>query len=173
MRQELRSSPGFDWHGWQQAADYLVQQKVHLDEAETWARNAVSMPFIGQENFNTLSSLAAAQKARGKETEAKATMEKALAHPTMTPIDVYQYARPMIRDGNPQEALRIFQAASKRLPGKWPIDLGIARAYSAMGDYKTALKYAKTSLAVAPDDQNKGNVTRMIGLLEKGQDMNK
>ena len=173
LREELRSSPGFDWHGWQQAADYLVQQKVHLDEAETWARNAVSMPFIGQENFNTLSRLAAAQKARGKEAEAKVTMEKALAHPTVTPVDVYQYARPMIRDGNPQEALRIFQAASKRLPGKWPIDLGIARAYSAMGDYKTALKYAKTSLAVAPDDQNKGNVTRMIGLLEKGQDMNK
>src|SRR6185436_21188129 len=120
-----------------------------------------------------VSSLAAAQKALGKETESKATMEKALALPNTTPFDVYSYARPMIRDGNPQEALRIFQAASKRLSGKWPIDLGIARAYSAMGDYKTALKYAKTSLAVVPDDVNRGNVTRMIGLLENGQDMNK
>lgn len=173
LRDELRSSPGFDWHSWQQAADYLVQQKIHLDEAESWARTAVSMPFIGQENFNTLSSLAAAQKALGKDAEAKATMDKAIAHPTATPVDVYQVARPMIREGKPQEALKIFQAASKRLPGQWPIDLGIARAYSAMGDYKTALKYAKTSLTVAPDDQNKSNVTRMIGLLEKGQDMNK
>lgn len=173
LREELRSSPGFDWHGWQQAADYLVQQKIHLDEAEKWAQTAVSMPFIGDENFNTLSSLAGAQKALGKTAEAKATMEKALAHPTATPTDVYQYARPMIRDGNPQEALRIFQAASKRLAGKWPIDLGMARAYSALGDYKTALKYAKTSLTAAPDDVNRKNVTRMIGLLENGQDMNK
>jgi len=173
LREELRSAPGFDWHGWQQAADYLVQQKIHLDEAEQWARTAITLPGIGEENFNTVSSLAAAQKALGKETESKATMEKALALPNTTPFDIYSYARPMIRDGNPQEALRIFQAASKRLSGKWPIDLGIARAYSAMGDYKTALKYAKTSLAVVPDDVNRGNVTRMIGLLENGQDMNK
>lgn len=173
LRDELRSSPGFHWHNWQHAADFLVQAKIDLDEAEAWARNAVSMPFIGQENFNTLSSLAAAQKALGKDAEAKATMDKAIAHPTATPVDVYQVARPMIREGKPQEALKIFQAASKRLPGQWPIDLGIARAYSAMGDYKTALKYAKSSLTVAPDDQNKSNVTRMIGLLEKGQDMNK
>lgn len=170
---ELRSSPGFDYHGWQQAADYLVQQKVHLDVAEQWAQTAVGLPFIGEENFATLSSLAGAQKARGKEAEAKATMEKAVGLASTTPFDIYGYARPMIRDGNPQEALRIFQGAAKRYPGKWPIDLGIARAYSAMGDYKTALKYAKTSLTAAPDEQNRNNVTRMIGLLEKGQDMNK
>jgi hypothetical protein len=173
LREELRSVPGFDWHGWQQAADYLVQQKIHLDEAERWAQTAVSLPFIGEENFNTLSSLAGAQKALGKETESKATIEKALALPGTTPFDVYSYARPMIRDGKPEEALKVFQAASKRLPGQWPIDLGIARAYSAMGDYKTALKFAKTSLAVAPDDVNRNNVTRMIGLLENGKDMNK
>jgi hypothetical protein len=58
------------------------------------------------------------------------------------------------------------------MPGKWPIDLGIARAYSAMGDYKTALKYARTSLPLAPDQANKDNVTRMIARLEKGEDMN-
>ncbi|HKQ97795.1 MAG TPA: DUF2911 domain-containing protein, partial [Candidatus Polarisedimenticolia bacterium] len=146
LSDELRSSPGFDYHGWQQAADYLVQAKVHLEEAEKWAQNAVSMPFIGEENFATLSSLAGAQRARGKDTEAKATMDKALGLPSTSPFDIYQYARPMIRDGNPQEALKIFQNAAKRYPNKWPLDLGIARAYSAMGDYKTALKYAKTSL---------------------------
>jgi tetratricopeptide (TPR) repeat protein len=173
LKHELQSSPGFDYHGWQQAADYLIDKKVHLDEAERWAQAAVSMPFIGEESFATLTTLAHAQKALGKEAEAKATMDKALASPTVSPTDIYQYARPMIRDGKPKEALAVFQTASKRMPGKWPLDLGIARSYSALGDYKTALKYAKASLVVAPDQVNKDNVQKMIAKLEKGEDMNK
>ena len=173
LKNELKDSPGFDYHGWQQAADYLIEHKVHLDVAEKWAKTAVDGPFVGEENFATLKSLAEAQKANGKTAEAKATMDKALTHPATGPFDIYQYARPMIREGHPDEALKIFQTAAKRMPGKWPLDLGIARAYSAMGDYKTALKYARTSLTVAPDQPNKDNVTRMIAKLEKGEDMNK
>ena len=173
LKRELESSPGFDYHGWQQAADYLADKKVHLDDAEKWAQTAVSAPFLGEESFNTLSSLAKVQRARGKTAEADATMAKAMAHPTATPTDIYQYARPMIREGKPKEALAVFQAASKRMPNKWPLDLGIARSYSALGDYKTALKFAKQSLLVAPDPQNKDNVQRMIAKLEKGEDMNK
>ena len=173
LRAELRDSPGFDWHGWQQAADYLIQQKAHLDEAERWAQNAVSMPFIGEEDWDSLRTLAAAQKALGKEAEAKATMDKALAHPSAGPIDIYQYARPLIRDGQPQEALRIFKAAAKRYPNQWPTDLGIARAESALGNSASALKYAKAALAVAPDEPNRDNVKKLIARLEKGEDINK
>jgi predicted Zn-dependent protease len=173
IKHELQGSPGFDYHGWQQGADYLADKKVHLDDAEKWAQTAVSTPFVGEENFSTLSTLAHVQRARGKTAEADATMAKALAHPTASPTDVYQYARPMIREGKPKEALAVFQAASKRMPNKWPLDLGIARSYSALGDYKTALKYAKQSLLVAPDGPNKENVQRMIAKLEKGEDMNK
>ncbi|HEV8121401.1 MAG TPA: DUF2911 domain-containing protein [Candidatus Polarisedimenticolia bacterium] len=173
LSEELRSSPGFDWHGWQQAADYLADQKIHLDTAETWAKNAVSMPFIGAENWDTLSTLAKVQKARGRDAQAKETMDKALVHPATKPTDIYQYARQMIRDGKPQEALTISQTASKRMNGQWPLDLGIARAKSAMGDYGAALKAARAALATAPDQANRDNVTRMIAKLEKGEDMNK
>jgi len=173
IRDELRSSPGFDWHSWQQAADYLIQQKIHLEEAERWARSAVSLPFIGEEDWDSLRTLASAQKALGKEAEAKATMAKALAHPSAGPIDVYQYARPLIAAGQAQEALGIFQDAARRLPGQWPLDLGIARAQSALGRYSDALKHAKSALVVAPDDPNRENVKRLIARLEKGEDMNK
>jgi hypothetical protein len=173
IRGELRSSPGFDWHSWQQAAAFLVEKKVHLEEAERWAQNSVNMPFIGEEDWDSLSTLASAQKALGKTAEAKATMSKALAHPSAGPIDIYQYARPMIAKGEAQEALRIFQDAVKRLPNQWPLELGIARAESALGRYPVALKHAKSALLVAPDDPNRENVKRMIAKLEKGEDMNK
>jgi tetratricopeptide (TPR) repeat protein len=170
---ELRSSPGFDWHSWQQGADYLVQAKIHLDVAERWAQNAVSLPFIGKEEFDSLHTLSTVQKALGKDAESQATMAKALALPSTGPFDIYGYARPMIKDGKAQEALKIFQDAAKRMPGQWPLDLGIARAESALGHYPVALKYAKSALTVAPDDPNRDNVKRMIAKLEKGEDMNK
>lgn len=172
LRNELRSAPGFSSDGWQQAAQYLVQQKVHLDLAEAWAQNAVSLPFIGRESFGTLKTLAEAQAANGKADAAKATMDKALAHATATPLDYYQYARPMIREGKPEQALAIFQQAAKRFPNAWPTDVGVARAYSAMGKYKEALKHARTALVIAPDEVNRKNLERMIGLLEQGKDMN-
>lgn len=172
LRRELRSAPGFTADGWQQAAQYLIGQKVHLDWAEAWAQNAVSLPFIGRESFATLKTLAEAQTATGKAAEAKVTMAKALAHATATPVDYYQYARPMIREGKAAEALALFQQAAKRFPGAWPTDVGIARSYSALGKYKDALKHAKAALAIAPDEVNKKNLERMIGLLEQGQDMN-
>jgi hypothetical protein len=172
LRRELRSAPGFTAEGWQQSAQYLVDQKVHLDWAEAWAQNAVSLPFIGKERFDTLKTLAAVQEASGKVAEAKATMAKALAHPTASPTDYYQYARPMIREGKAAEALALFQQAAKRFPGAWPTDVGIARSYSALGKYKEALKHAKAALAIAPDEVNRKNLERLIGLLEKGEDMN-
>jgi len=172
LRNELRSAPGFTADGWQQAAQYLVQQKVHLDLAEAWAQKAVSLPFVGRESFGTLKTLADAQAANGKADAAKATMDKALAHPTATPLDYYQYARPMIREGKPEQALAIFQQAAKRFPNAWPTDVGIARAYSAMGKYKEALKHARLALVIAPDEVNRKNLERMIGLLEQGKDMN-
>ncbi len=172
LRRELRSAPGFTADGWQQAAQYLIGQKAHLDWAEAWAQNAVSLPFIGRESFATLKTLADAQTATGKAAEAKVTMAKALAHPTATPVDYYQYARPMVREGKAAEALALFQQAAKRFPGAWPTDVGIARSYSALGKYKDALKHAKAALAIAPDEVNKKNLERMIGLLEQGQDMN-
>jgi len=48
----------------------------------------------------------------------------------------------------------------------------LARGYSAMGDYKTALKYAKRTFEDAPDDANKNNMKNAIAKLEKSQDIN-
>lgn len=172
LRRELRNAQGFTSEGWRQAAEFLIARKLHLEDAETWARNAIALPFVGRESFTTLKTLADAEAANGKAAEAKATMARALAHPTATPIDFYQYARPMIRAGQPAEALAIFQQAAARFPGAWPTDVGVARAYSAMGDYGKALEHARAALAIAPDDLNRKNLERMIGLLEQGKDMN-
>jgi hypothetical protein len=171
IKNELRSTPGFDWRGWQQAAMYALQTK-HPAEALEWAQAAADPKGSGQENFNTLATLAAAYSANGKTAEAKAARDKALNHPTATALDVHQYARQLMAAGKKDEALEVFQINAKLHPNTWPVNWGLARGYAAVGNYPDALKYAKIALPQAPDDANKKLIEGSIQKLAQGQDIN-
>jgi len=171
IHNELRNAPGFMWTNWVGAAQYALQEK-RLDDALDFAKAATNASQgIGQENFNTLSTLADVQEARNM-PEAKATREKALGHPTASVFDLHQYARAQLRKGNKEEAVRVWQLNAKLHPNTWPVNVGLMRAYSAQGNYKEALKYAKMALAQAPDDGNKKNLENMVKKLEEGKDVN-
>jgi len=61
IHNELRNSPGFSYQNWDQAAQYALKAK-RLDDALQFAKSATDPTFgIGQENFQTLSTLAAVQ----------------------------------------------------------------------------------------------------------------
>jgi len=168
MAAELSNREGFDWHAWVQGATYLLQQRIHLDVAERWALYGVSGQFVGQENFNTLTTLSEAQRANGKTDEAAATLERAIDHRMTTALDVYRYARPLIGQDRAGDALPVFQRASARFDGEWPLEVGVARAYAALGDAENALVHLRRGLTQAPDEANRKNIERMIGLLESG-----
>jgi len=172
ITEELRTEPGFDWRGWQQAARYALENK-HPAEAMAWAEAAVKAPNgIGQENYLTLSTLADAYDVNNKAAKSKATRDKALAHPTATVTDVHQYGRQLLARGKKDDALAIFQLNAKLHPNVWPVNWGLARGYSAVGKFPEALKAAKLALSQAPDDGNKKNVENGIKKLEQGKDIN-
>jgi hypothetical protein len=171
IRDELRNSQGFTWQNWVQAAQYALQAKRSA-EALDFAEAAVNRTFIGQENFQTLSTLAMAQEAAGKLAEATATREKSIQHRTAGPLEIHQYARQLLTNGKKEEALRVWELNAKRYPNQWPVHVGLARGYSAVGKYKEALKHAKLALAQAPDDINKQSLTAAVAKLEQGKDMN-
>lgn len=171
IREELRGSTGFNWQNWIGAAQYALQQK-RTDDALEFADAAVNRTFVGTENFQTLSTLAQAQEAVGKATEAAATRERALNHPSASATDIHQYGRQLLAQGKKAEALRVWELNAKRYPNMWPVNVGLARGYSAAGRYKDALKYAKLALAQAPDGINKQALTDGIKKLEVGKDMN-
>ena len=77
-----------------------------------------------------------------------------------------------MQKGNKAEAIRVFLMNAKLHPNEWPVNVGLMRAYSAQGNYKEALKYAKMALAQAPDDGNKKNLETMVKKLEEGKDVN-
>jgi Tfp pilus assembly protein PilF len=168
LARQLRSSPGFDWTSWVDASQFLVQRKLHLDVAETWATKAVSDPGVGQENFRSLSNLAQVQAANGKTAASDATMKKAVDHPTATIFDLHQAGRQLLGQGRSDKALEVFELNAKRHPNQWPVNVGLARGYAAAGDAKKALKHARLALEQAPDDQNRNNLKGLVAKLEAG-----
>ncbi|MGE5346517.1 MAG: DUF2911 domain-containing protein [Acidithiobacillales bacterium] len=172
LRKELRTDLGFTSGNWRAAASYCIENKVNLPEALAWAQKAVSDPNVGEENFQNLATLWRAQLANGKTADAEKTLEKALAHPTAAPIPIHYLGRQLLTEGRKDEALKVFQANAKRFPNQWPVNVGLARGYAAVGNNKKALEYAKLALPQAPDPVNKKSLENMIKLLEEGKNIN-
>ena len=171
LRSQLRAGVGFSWQYLQQAADWCLQNKVNLPEALQSAEKAMTPPVGGSENFSTLTTLWRAQVANGKDAEAAKTLEKALASPDATPTAIHGLGRQLQAEKNYAEADRIFFANAKRFPGKWPVNVGLMRAYAHQGNLKKALEHAKLAAAEAPDPLNKKNLEGLVKQLERGKEL--
>lgn len=154
MREDLRSSVGFKQENWLTAAQFCAQNKINLEEALTWVDQSVSTPFIGVENFNTYQTRAALYLALGKTTEANAQMDKAIKDPAATVQDIHQYGRTLLNGGQKEKALEVFKFNAQKNPqDKFTPNVGLARAYTALGDKKNAIKHWELALKNLPENQ--------------------
>lgn len=172
FRRELRSEKAFNpgWQSFVQAAQFCLQNNVNLEEGMKWADDALSSQFIGQKNFTTLSTKAGFLKRLNKEAEADALMKEAL--PLGSVPEIHAYARQLLLQKKQKEAFDVFKINYDKNPNEFTTQVGMARGYSAMGDYKKALGFAQKALPKAPDNGNKNNVERMIKSLQEGKDIN-
>ncbi len=168
LKKEIHGAPGFQWSDLMAAAQFTLQTGKHLDAGLDWAQRAVSAPFVGNENFQTISTLGQIQLKMGNAEAAHATFDKAIASPSAKPTDAHQLGRQLLQQGHKAEALKIFQSNAKRFPGQWPVNVGLARGYAANGDTKKALEHARLALAQAPDELNKKSLKALIDQIEKG-----
>lgn len=172
IRDELRGQKGFLWQSYTTAVNYCVKNKVNLEEALKWANTAISGPFVGTKNFKTLSTKANVLKALNKNEEANKIMNEAIRLPNASVFQIHSYGRQLIANGTPKKALEVFKFNEKKNKNKWPVNWGLARGYSASGNFKSALKYAKKALENAPDKFNKKNIEKSIEVLKAGKDIN-
>lgn len=170
FRRELRSDKGFTWESWNQAASWCVGKQTNLEEALSWADKAVNDPFMGSANFTTLGTKAAILFAMGRKSESEEAMKNAL--PLASMVELHGYGRQLINQKRPKDALDAFKLNYDKHPNEYTTNVGMARGLSANADYKGALKYLEAALPKAPDQANKINVERMIGMLREGKDIN-
>jgi hypothetical protein len=172
LREELTSVPGFNWQGFQSAAQYCAQENTHLEQGLKWAEESINRPFVGEANFTTLSTKADILSKLDRNQEANSIMESAIKLPSATALAIHQYGRQLLAAKKVDEAFRVFQYNATRYQDQWPTHVGLARIYAAKGDPKQALEHAKKALAQAPDPLNKQSLEAMVKALESGQSIN-
>jgi hypothetical protein len=172
LRRELTGGPGFDYRSYLAAAQFCLQANTDLEQGLRWSEASVSMPGIGQSNFDTLSTKAQLLSTLGKETEGKAIMKIALDQPGTTPLQIHLYGRQLLAAHKNAEAMEIFKLNAQRNGDAWPVHVGLARGYSAMGDLQQALEHARKALPQAPDDLNRTSLESMIKALSAGNAIN-
>ncbi len=170
FRKELRSDKGFSWNAWDQAAQWSVQNNTNLEEALMWSDSATGLTFGGDRVFQAWSTKAQILQKLGRGAEATEVMKKAL--PLGNVFEIHQYGRQLIGSKMYKEAFDVFKMNSDKNPNQFTTLVGLTRGYSALGDYKNALKYAKLALPMAPNQLNKTTVETMIDKLGKGKDVN-
>ncbi|MEC3907933.1 DUF2911 domain-containing protein [Tamlana sp. 2201CG12-4] len=170
FREQFTGQAGFTRQNWEQAANYSLNNGGDLKEALGWIDGAIAGQFFSQKTFNNLQVKSQILEKLNKSAEAEKIMEEALGYATI--FQVHQYGRALINKGKKDKALGVFKMNAKNNKNTWPVHYGLARGYSALGDYKKALSHLKLALNNAPNDASKGRVQTNIEKLENNQDIN-
>jgi hypothetical protein len=170
FRKELQSEKGFNWESWDQAAAYCAQNKTNLEEGLAWADTATSVNFGGDKSFTSWSTKAAVLDSLGRSSEAAEAMKKAFPYGSMN--ELYFYARNLTRHKRGKEAFDVFKMNYDKHPNEFIANAGMARGYSAIGDYKKALTFAQKARSQAPDKPNQDITDKFIKTLQDGKDIN-
>jgi len=70
--------------------------------------------------------------------------------------------------------MEVFKFNANKYPDTWPVNYGLARGYSAQGDFKSALKHLKKAQENLPENDivNKQALEANLKKLEAGEDIN-
>ena len=167
LQRQLRSLSQYTWVSWDEAANYLLENKGDPEQALKYADNSLQ----NEERFENLITKSKAQERLGKKDEAMAVRNKAFERGT--PLQVHLYARGLQADKRQDEAFAVFRSNAQKFPNAWVTHTGMARVYSGTGDFDNAVKEMKLAVDGAPDKQQKTYLEGLVRRLEAKEDINK
>ena len=170
IKRKLQNQPGFNRQTWEQAAAYVLNNGGNYEEALGWINDAIQGKFFSQQNFNNTSIKAGLLTKLGKDKEAVSVMDSFM--PKATVLEMHQYGRQLINQGMKDKAMEVFKMNANKNKNTWPVDYGMARGYSALGNYSKALKHLKIAYTRVPDQGNKVAIEANLEKLKKGEDIN-
>jgi hypothetical protein len=166
LHNQLRGLAQYSWDGWDDAANYLLQEKIDLEDALKYSDRSIQNE-ARYDNFITRSRVL---DALGRKEEAATARNKALA--MANAIQMHGYARQLQTEGKQTEAFAIFRDNAKKNPDSWVVHVGLSRMYSAQGDFANASKEMAVAMAGAPDGQ-KQPLQAFAKKLDAKEDINK
>ena len=165
IQNQLRNTGGFTWAGYDEAANYLLDNNYKLDEALKYEDTSIQ----NEERFDNLLTKSQILAAMGKKQEADALQAK--SYSVASGMQLHFYGRGLQFQKKQDQAFVIFKMNVQRHPNEWYTHGELARMASAHGDFDTALKEMNLALASAPD-QAKNGIKGLIARLEKKEDIN-
>ena len=154
------------WEGWDDAAQYFLVNKINLDEALKYEDLSIQ----NEERYDNLMNKSKVLEAMGRKQDADSFRARALDKASA--LQLYAYARQLQGEKKQDEAMAVFQSTAKKFPDYWTTHLGLARVYSAKGDFNNAVKEIRLSLKDAPE-ANKNALEAYSKRLEAKEDINK
>ncbi len=165
IKNQLRSTGGFSWAGYDEAANWLLDNNYELEQAMKWEDQSIQNEDRFENNLNKSALLAAL----GKTQEAEASKKKAME--VASGVQLHVYGRQLQIQGKQDEGFAVFQINIKKRPNEWYTHGELSRIASAKGDFDTAVKEMKLAQASAPD-ATKGQIQGLITRLEKKENIN-
>jgi hypothetical protein len=165
LKKQLRNLSQYTWQSWDDAANYLLAEKVDLDGALIYANKSIE----NEDRFDNEDTKAKVLTALNRKDDAAMAQKKALE--LASAQQMHGYGRQLMGEKRNEEAFAIFRENARKHPEVWIVHGGLARMYSAQGKFDDAAKEMKLAMAGAPDNQH----TYLDGLLkrlEAKQDIN-
>jgi tetratricopeptide (TPR) repeat protein len=165
LKKQLRDLSQYTWISWDDAANYLLTEKIGLDDALKYADKSIENE-DRYENEMTKSKLLTALN---RKDEAAAAQKKALD--LASPLQMHMFARQLQGDKRAEEAFAIYRENAKKHPDQWFVHTGLARMYCAQGKFDDAVQEMKVALTTGPEGQ-KSYLDGLVRQLEARQDIN-
>jgi Protein of unknown function (DUF2911) len=165
LKKQLRNLSQYTWMSWDNAANYLLTEKIAFDDALIYASKSID----NEDRFDNEMTKSNVLAALSRKDEAAAAQKKALE--LAGPLQLHQFARQLLVEKHNEEAYAIWRENAQKHPDQWFAHVGLARMYSAQSKFDDAQKEMKVALAAAPDDQ-KNYVDGLEKRLEAKQDIN-
>lgn len=165
LKKQLRNQSQYTWISWDDAADYLLTEKVALDDALIYANKSIQNEDRYDNEMTKWKILAALNRT----DDAATTQKKALD--LASPRQFHLFARELQSENRTEEAFAIFRENAKKHPDLWFVHTGLARIYSSQSKFDDAAREMKLALAAAPDNQ-KPYLDGLVKRLEAKQDIN-
>lgn len=155
MEREMRSLPRFSWQGWNQIAQWALQNDLKLEDARGWAEQSVSM----NRNFANLMTLASLHEALNDPAAAETLRAEAMPMATEAQMNAYGYQ--LLGQGKTAEAIAVFRKNVEDHPESWNVYDSLGEGLAAHGETAEAIAMYEKARSMAPPAQH----TRIDGVL--------
>lgn len=164
LKRQLRGQERYVWMSWDDAANYLLREKIALDDALAYADHSISIEDRFDNELTKSNVLAALNRPADSETARRRAIDFGSAE------QLRDYGIELLKTDR-EAAFTVFRENARKHPEAWQAHEGLARMDSAQGKFAEGVKEVQLALASAPQNE-RAALQEMLVKLKAGANVN-